>query len=117
MKQYFKYLVLIVCLVLIVSMGRTTLNLWGKSKTIEDARRKVEELEKEQAELLQIKEQVESPEFIEKEAREKLGLARYGESVVILPPEDVLRRLAPPEEEEERLEDLPIYKRWGRLFF
>lgn len=117
MKKYFKYLVLIICLILIISMGRTTIKLLGKTKTIDDAQKRLEELEREQAELLQFKKQIDSPDFVEREARDKLGLAREGESIVILPPDDVLRRLAPPEEEEERLEDLPIYKRWQKMFF
>lgn len=117
MKRYFRPLALIVCIGLIVSMGRTTISLLGKRGLVDQEAKKVEELEAEQARLLEIKERVGSDSFIEKEARDKLGLAREGESIVVLPPPEVLRRLAPPLEDEEYSQDLPIYERWKKMFF
>lgn len=117
LKKYAKSASLIVSIVLIVAIGKNVWNLAGKPDALEEARQRLLQLEKEQAELLELKERVESEEFIEREAREKLGLAKEGEVVVVLPPEDVLRRLAPKIEEEESPEKLPIWKRWVRMFF
>jgi cell division protein FtsB len=59
---------------------------------------------------------VQGPEFIEKEVRDKLGLARPGEAVVVLPDESTLRSLAPQGiTEADALPD-PIWKRWLKLF-
>ncbi len=117
MKRYIRWALLIVVLAIIISMGRNALGLFDRRDQIKEARERVEELEREQAQLLELKEKVESPEFVEKEAREKLGLAKPGEVVVVLPSEDILRRLAPKIEEEEFVEALPIWKRWARMFF
>lgn len=116
-KRYIRWALLILVLVIIISMGRNSLGLVGKKDQIKEARERVAELEREQAQLLELKEKVESPEFVEKEAREKLGLAKSGEVVVVLPSEDILRRLAPKIEEEEFVEALPIFRRWARMFF
>lgn len=117
MKKYIHWIVLALSLFLIVSMGRSTLQLLGRGDAIKEAEVRVRELEAEQARLLEVKEQVESQEFMEKEAREKLGLAKPGEVVVVLPSDEVLRRLAPEFDQEHFVEELPIYERWIRLFF
>ncbi|MDO8503936.1 MAG: septum formation initiator family protein [bacterium] len=116
-KRYIRWALLIVALIIIISMGRNALGLFGRKDQIKEARERVRELEGEQAQILELKEKVESPEFIEREAREKLGLAKSGEVVVVLPSEDILRRLAPKIEEEEFVEALPIWKRWAMMFF
>lgn len=57
-----------------------------------------------------------SPEFVEKEVRDKLGLAREGEAVVVLPDKDILKKLAPLFPlETESLPD-PTWKKWVNLF-
>lgn len=117
MKKYIKYVVLIVSLFLIFSTSRSVWVLLQKGKTLDEAAESVWQLEEEQAKLLEMREVVESDEFVEREAREKLGLAKPGEVVVILPPDDVLRRLAPKFEEEEFVEEQPIWKRWVGMFF
>ena len=60
--------------------------------------------------------QAQSVEFMEKEIRNKLGLAKDGETVVVLPDQEILRKLAPkPDNEENTLPD-PNWKRWIKLF-
>ncbi|MBI2007373.1 MAG: septum formation initiator family protein [Candidatus Blackburnbacteria bacterium] len=117
MKKYLRYILFAGVLFVIFSMGRATLSFLERGKAIDRAKERVEELKKEQEELLKTKEKVESDEFIEKEAREKLGLAKPGETVVVLPDEDILRRLAPKLESESFPEELPIWKRWVEMFF
>jgi cell division protein FtsB len=110
-------ILLVLCLVITFFMFRSTLVLVGKGGLAGEAQKKLERLEKEQAELLKLKQEVDSPEFAEREAREKLGLAKPGEIVVVLPPEDILRKLSPDYDQEEYIEEQPIYIRWSRLFF
>src|SRR3989338_4046362 len=117
MKKYTHWIVLALSLFWIVSMGRSTFQLLGRGDATKEAEVRIRELEGEQARLLEVKEQVESQEFMEKEAREKLGLAKPGEVVVVLPADDVLRRLAPEFDQEHFAEEEPIYKRWIKLFF
>ena len=60
--------------------------------------------------------QAQKPEFIDKEIRNKLGLVKTGETIVVLPNEEVLRSLAPKlETEQEALPD-PNWKKWVNLF-
>lgn len=117
MKKYIKYLALIVTLFVIFSVVRTTVGLLGKGDTLEEARKEIAALEKEQAELLGLREKVESDEFVEKEARNRLGLAKSGEKIVVLPPKEVLIKFAPAPEKEEFVEEFPIWKRWVGMFF
>lgn len=98
-------------------MGRNILNLLEKGKAIDEARVRVEELKGEENALLETKESIGTDQFIEKEAREKLGLAKPGETVVVLPDEEVLQKLAPGIEEETLPEKLPVWRRWVELFF
>ncbi|QQG41777.1 MAG: septum formation initiator family protein [Candidatus Woesebacteria bacterium] len=60
--------------------------------------------------------EAQKPEFIDKEIRNKLGLVKTGETIVVLPDGDVLRSLAPKIEIDlETLPD-PNWKKWVQLF-
>jgi len=87
-------------LYLIVSFSRDILDLYQKSKGVE----------KEQLEY------VKSAEFLEKEAREKLGLAREGEVVVILP-ENVEELISANQPQISENQEEPNWKKWLKLFF
>lgn len=55
-------------------------------------------------------------EYIETELRQKLGLTRENEIVIILPEDEVVRRFAPNQElYTEELPD-PNWKKWVKLF-
>lgn len=58
--------------------------------------------------------QIRSPEFIEKEARNKLGLAKPGETVIIIPDEKIRAILQATPSAQTRLSN-PLG--WWRLFF
>jgi cell division protein FtsB len=86
-------------------------------KQVEDEKIKVEKMQADNA-ILQAKiTEVQSSDFIEKQIRDKLGFAKSGEAVVILPEESIIRSLAPPENVlQETLPD-PNWKKWKKLFF
>ncbi len=59
---------------------------------------------------------MQSPDFIEKQVRNKLGLVKVGEAVVILPDEATLKRLAPViDSSEDALPDAN-WQKWLALF-
>jgi hypothetical protein len=61
--------------------------------------------------------QTQNPNFIEKEVRDKLGLGKEGEAIVVLPDGDTLRKLAPQMPlEVDALPD-PNWVKWEKLFF
>lgn len=115
MKNKLLLLALVILgLCLIVSLSRDIINLIQKEKEIKKSQLEVEELEVKNEELEKQLEYVKSAEFIEKEAREKLGLAREGETIAILP--ENIEELVGAEKKEKE-EELPNWKRWLKLFF
>jgi len=56
-------------------------------------------------------------DYMEREIRNKLGLVKSGEAIVVLPDADILRKLAPPNvQDTESLPD-PNWRKWEKLFF
>ncbi len=84
---------------------------------IQKEREKVEKMKEVNAGLEQAIAEAQSTSFIEKQVRDKLGLAKAGESIVILPDENTLRKLAPQTLDEENLLPDPNWKKWEKLFF
>lgn len=82
------------------------------------ARKRLSEEQAQAVKLEEIKNGLNSSEFVEKEARDKLGLAKEGEVVVVLPSEEVLRHFAPSIDEAEMglgEASLPVWRMWVRL--
>ncbi len=105
-------LILLLALSVIRNIGRVAL----VRSEVQKAREKVAKIEAENAVLEKEVEKAQSEVFIEKQIRDKLGLAKEGEAIVILPDEEVLRKLAPnPYQDENSLPD-PNWKRWLKLF-
>jgi len=113
-KRLINLLILIIGISLIVSLSRDILRLLKAGERIKLAEQKVSQLEKEQPELLGKRQYYQSEEFIEEEARNKLGLSRPGETIVILPP-NVGEILGQKEKTSEK--EIPNWQRWWRLFF
>lgn len=74
---------------------------------------KINEENKKLSEQLQI---TESEDFIEKQLRDKLGLAKEGEIILVLPEPEIVKKLAPvlPKDEEVKLK--PNWQKWLELF-
>lgn len=110
-----RLLIVGVSLLAVVSLSRTVYTLWGKRDYV---RLRADALAREQAENDRLKKQVEEAkksEFIEKEAREKLGMTREGESIVIMPQitqSDQSDQLNMTQEKDES-----NWRKWWRLFF
>lgn len=117
--EFFKsnVLVFIAILVFISAVSTLVRNL-NREDRVKNARKALEELQMEQRDLLSKKEKIKKDEFLEQEARRKLGLAKPGEVVVVLPDDAVLRRLAPSlSDEGSTSPNVPIWRRWTKLFF
>lgn len=61
--------------------------------------------------------QAQNPNFIEKAVRDKLGLGKAGEAMVVLPDDEVLRKLAPQMPAEVDTLPDPNWVKWKKLFF
>lgn len=116
-KSYSRYLLILVFVFLAFSLAKNLLKVYDIRKSIEKEKEKVIKLRQEQERLKSETAKLQGSEFIEKQLRDKLGLAKPGEIVLVLPDEDVLRKLAPQiPQEEETLPD-PNWRRWFKLFF
>ena len=107
----------VVVLLLIISLFRNVLRLKRARSRVVQAQIALEAVSERNNELKRQKETVESEFFIEKQLRDNFGLAKEGEIVLVLPEDDILRRLSPRVENEEQttLPD-PNWKKWADLF-
>lgn len=111
------YFAIFLLIVLFSSLIRSIQKAKQVKERIQSKQVAVEKAAKENEELKKKLQEVQSPQFIEKQLRDKLGYAKEGEIVVVLPDEETLRSLVPDlEEEEDTLPD-PNWKRWLKLFF
>ncbi|MBI4067667.1 septum formation initiator family protein [Candidatus Gottesmanbacteria bacterium] len=95
---------------LMVNLVRSISSISEKGKIIEDTQKRLIEAKEKNSQLKRKLAKIESPAFIEKEAREKLNLGREGEYMVILPPVTP----SPPPQEPERLTNLEA---WMKVFW
>ncbi|MDO8571801.1 MAG: septum formation initiator family protein [bacterium] len=95
---------------IIIGLSRSILSLRGRNGIVSERESKLKEVQAEH-DLLQRKlAEAESPSFIEKEARNKLGMVRDGEVLVLLE-----ENTGVPQSEENQA-DLPNWKQWVALF-
>lgn len=111
----FYYLIIVVGLIISFGLVRNLYSIYQNSKFQEQAVRKLEKL---RAENIRLKEEVavsSEESFIEREARERLGLVKPGEVVVILPTEKEASSssLVATDRQAAR----PIWEQWISLFF
>lgn len=109
-------LIILLIVFLSFSLFRNISNVKKVEKKIADKEKEVQAVKKEQEDLQKKLEYTQSQEFIEKQLRDKLGMAKTGEIVLVLPPPEVLRNMAPKYSEEEAVLPDPNWKRWLKLF-
>lgn len=116
MKSRLVYLSIII-LGSIISFGlaRNLYGIYQNSQLQTQAVKKLEALRAENTRLQAEKDQATQPNFIEQEARNRLGLVRPGEVVVILPSQKAATPSAGSTSEAPA--NRPIWKQWLSLFF
>ena len=77
---------------------------------------KLEKIRKENEKLEEQLKIIQSDEFVEKQLRNKLGLVKEGEIVVVLPEADIVKKLSPIIPEEEEAKPRPNWQKWIELF-
>jgi len=103
-------------IILSLSLVRSISKILGSGEKVVEAEKQVLALENEKKDLNEKFNALSSITFVEKEARDKLGLAKKGEIVVILPDADKLREIAPKLEDKKYSLPDPIWKKWMKLF-
>ena len=83
----------IFALVSAVALVRSVYDLWQKGSILEAEEERFARARYTNEELRQQDEELKDPMYIEKQAREKLGLSRPGEAVVVLPPDNSVQTI------------------------
>lgn len=112
-----KFIVVIGALVLSGVLIRGIWVVASVRDRVDSARQEVEKLEVEQRELKKRVGEASSEAFIEEVARDKLGLAKEGEVVVVLPDDEFLKTLSPSLEVEESEPEKQNWKKWWEKFW
>lgn len=113
MKKIIFLASLVISILIIHSLIRSIYSLWNKEDLLIRAGKELSNKKKENEELKKDLNKVQSPEFIEKEARNKLMLVKEGEQRVIIPSE----MMASHSSRNEALTKTPNWKKWWDLFF
>jgi len=106
------FLAVLVSLLLVINSTKRILSLNTTSQEVTEAGSRLEKLKEENESLKQELEYKKSEQFAEQEIRNKLGLAKKGEAVVVLPKRD--------SEQSSVLSgklDKPNWEKWWNLFF
>ncbi len=117
LRGFSRYIIALVAILLIFSLVRNLIKISEVRKSIAREQGRVEKLKAENRRLSEELAKTQSDEFIEKQLRDNLGLAKAGEIVLVLPDEETLRKLAPQIPEEEVVLPDPNWKKWLKLFF
>lgn len=109
----FQIILIIVSAFLIFSLIGSVVDLWSRRDILTVRKETLSGLEKEHTALKARLTEVETPAFIEREARERLGMSKPGETVVILD------HTVPEGQSTSELykETLPNWKQWWKIFF
>jgi len=116
LNKFVTWILIISFVGVLFSVLRNIQNLQKSKLRILEAQKKLEKLEKEHKELEEKERAVQSTEFREQQIRDKLGLVKEGEIVVILPDAEIVKKYAPKLEAEEEAENIPNWRKWMGLF-
>lgn len=108
------FFILIIGIILVVNLSRNLLRLLNAAKRIDQKKKEVALLQKEEEDLKRKKEYVESEEFVEKEAREKLNMSKEGEAVALLP--ENLKKILGISRWQGREDQKTNFQRWLEVF-
>jgi cell division protein FtsB len=117
LKTYSNLVLLAISLLMLVSLTRNIIKVREAKERLKEKEAYIEKIKGENEELSQKAKIFKSEEFIEKQLRDKLGLAKEGETIVVLPDEEIIKKFAPSDEKEEEILPDPNWKKWFKLFF
>lgn len=117
LKVYSNYLFIVLIVFLMISLARNIVKTLDAQKKIETKEQEIASLEQKNQELKNDLNQVQSSEYTEQQLRDKLGLAKEGETVIVLPDKDTLKSLVPERSGQQEVLPDPNWKKWMKLFF
>lgn len=100
-----------VSLVLCLSAGSTIAHLWARRGVVREREQELLGLQKENRDLEGSLKEAQGEAYVERIARDKLGMVRDGETIVIMPDRE------PNTENGEKGKAAPNWKKWWQLFY
>lgn len=113
MKKILFTIIIVASVIIINNLAHSIYDLWQKKDLIARVQQELIRQKQENHRLKSELSYVESREFIEKEARNKLLLVKQGEQQVLIP-QDLIQNSKPSEEGDK---DDANWKKWWELFF
>lgn len=101
-----------ICIIMGIGIVKTVYTISQKKGIIAERQKILSELTDKNKKLQEELREATSPAFIEQAARDKLGLVREGETVVIMDKSQILNP-----DNQKNPQELPSWKQWWRLFF
>lgn len=111
-KKILRLLVIVFCLYLIVTTVKSIFDLWNAGDKLTIRQDEIKALQRQREDLLRKKASIDNPQYWEKVARDKLGLTKPGDEVIIIPQEllaDNSKVVTKPA--------IPNWQKWARLLF
>lgn len=100
-----------------ISLIRNIVRVTKAKQQIAETAVEVAKFQKQNQELKNRLSEVDSQNFTEMQLRDKLGLAKPGETVLVLPDPEILKKLAPQETNEQQVLPEANWEKWYKLFF
>ena len=113
-KKITFFTIIVILLLIINDLIHSIYSIWQKQDLVIQAQKNLSAEKNENRELKKEIAQVNQPQFIETQARDKLLLAKPGESVVIMPREELG---ASTEAIPKQVDMRPNWKKWWDIFF
>jgi len=108
----FKLILLLASLVVVATSPRSLIEMWQRRDILKERQEVWDKLAAENEALKRELVEAQTPEYIEEVAREKLGLIREGETIILMPNDKIQMT-----NENANTEDIARWKKWWRLFF
>lgn len=109
-SSLFRLLVLAISLGLCVSAARTIVGLWQRRDLITNRQKDLSRIASENATLRRQLEETRTEQYVERVARDKLGLVRDGETIILLPDAETKGR-----EDDSLVPTESNWRQWLRL--
>lgn len=107
---------ILVFLILASSLIKSVTRIKQGNEIIKKTENRLNKINEENRKLEEQVQIVSSPEYVEKQLRDKMGLVKEGEIVLVLPEPEIVKKLAPKLSFNEAVPLKPNYQKWFDLF-
>lgn len=112
MKRIIPFILILILLLIIKNIVESIANLQQNSRIVQQLKNREEDEKKRQKFLTEELYYVKTDEFVEGQAREKLGMVKPGEHIILAP-----QTSSNSANDNKNDENIPNWEKWKRLFF